>query len=84
MGGGATINANGKRVVPAYVPMRRGFWTGSGTQASTLSSSGSGVPRPVLSGPSALMSRPGAKSGSFVQAPAQIMVAAARYQQQLQ
>ena len=84
MGGGATINANGKRTAPAHVPTRGGFWTGSGTQASTLCSSGSGVPRPPVSGSSAFMGRPAAKSVSFAQAPAQVMAAAARYQQQLQ
>ncbi|KIM40666.1 hypothetical protein M413DRAFT_28455 [Hebeloma cylindrosporum] len=93
MGGGATINANGKRTAPAHVPTRGGFWTGSGTQvsssssASTSPSSGSGAARPPLStghGSSSFIGRPAAKSVSFAQPPAQVIAAAARYQQQQQ
>ena len=94
MGSGATINANGKRTAPAHVPTRGGFWTGSGTQASSSCSTscstslGSGTTtRPPLStghGSSSFVGRPAAKSVSFAQPPAQVMAAAARYQQQQQ
>ena len=87
MGGGATINANGKRTAPSHVPTRGGHWTGSGSQSptSTSSASGSGAarpPPPISHGPSPFTGRPAAKSVSFAQAPPQVMAAAARYQQQ--
>ena len=86
MGGGATINANGKRTAPAHVPTRGGFWTGSGTPASSSGScsTSSGTARPTGHGSSSFMGRPAAKSVSFAQPPAQVMAAAARYQQQQQ